>query len=216
MVKLNLFFDMPSSIDLRCNVTLTEGTVLWHLGQARLEHTSWQGPRMYNTSRFPTHVNQAWRPPCWRGRPSPSSPLSRIIFKLSKGTPEIPSDQFCVYFQNFNALVWGLVEWMKKKKEGKKCGFFVIEYLALRVCISASTDAFWVSLICRFHFCHQIWFLRMNYSCFIPLNVPENPILPSSSLLRECYRTLYPFMHIYVHVPTSLLSFPYNGYQRLL
>ena len=48
------------------------------------------------------------------------------MFKLAKGTPEIPSDQFCVSFDYLDASMWGLVEWMKKKerkKEEKKAFF---------------------------------------------------------------------------------------------
>ncbi len=58
---------------------------------------------------------------------------SRIMFKLSKGTPGISSDQICVYFMYFavRASRADEKERKKKKKEEKN----EIEYLALRVCI---------------------------------------------------------------------------------
>ncbi len=53
----------------------------------------------------------------------------------------------------------------------------------------------------------------MNYSCFRPLNVPENPFSPSSSLLRECYRTLrYYFMcdkYVFMHQVNILYTVHY-------
>ncbi len=45
------------------------------------------------------------------------SSSSRIIFKLSKGTTEIPIDQFCVSFEYLDALASRVDEEERKKEE---------------------------------------------------------------------------------------------------
>ena len=70
--------------------------------------------------------------------------------KISKGTHMEASDHCSVCLSYFNSFLRALGAWMLKN------------------------DVFWVSLICRFNFWHQIWVLRLVYTSFTPLNVHWN------------------------------------------